>query len=728
MAELPEKDDKTLTVQEYVDILDEIQYQPSWRALADLCHEYRDGNQYDTATLQALDEIGMAPQIENLIAPTVGAITGLEAKTRKDWKVTSGNQDFEEVAEALGQKLYEAERESHADKANTQGFDAATVGGVGWIHVGRTSDPFQYPYKYQFVHRDEMYWDMKCERPDFSDCKWLMRSKWYDIEVVKQAFPQHAELLTLAVGNWNDLALYLDSDKDTTALQYSHDLQREHSIEDNEWMTTNRKRVRVNEVWYRQWVTGLVIRLPNGSVAEFDENNEAHMSAAYQGWQVTKANFTKLRCSFWVGVHQLADFPNPYPHGEYPYIPIFANQEDRTHAPYGEVKAMLPIQDNINARNTKLIWLLASKRIVMTEGVTVDDPEMVRAEAGRPDAMHILDPEKVRQNGQFNVETDFALSQQQYQALIDARNMIKNTAGVYAAFEGSSNNQSGVALHAATEQSSQTLANLYDNYEYARARAGNQLLSLIIEDIGDNEEAVTVESDYKNNKTVVLNKRNDDGTLSNAVNQIRMKVALNDVPSTSTYKQQTLNYISQMTQGMPPQYQATMIKFMVRLMDISPADKQEIVESIMQANGEALNKEPRNEQEAQAMQAQLEEAQMAKEMQQRAAMAELETKEAQALKLKAEAQKLLNEGSGEDSEAQQQIEKYEQMLVDAQDEFDTRMIEITQKHETDLKIAQINAESRLQIAQLNSSDKQKIDELEAELDAIAEALKVTEQN
>lgn len=721
-----------LTPAEYSNILNEIMDQPRWRELADKCHEYYDGNQTDSETLEALKNIGMTPQIENLYSPTIDAITGLETKTRKDWKVSaSGTQENDEVIEAIGQKLYEAEQNTFADRANSAAFKAAVIGGVGWIFVGRNSDPFKYPYKYQFVHRDEIFWDMKYQNIDMSDMRWLMRSKWFDCDVVKQAFPDKKELIDLAFGNWNDLSLYLDNDKLAEPLQYSYEIHRDYPLDGYDWVNTGRKRIRLNEVWVRRWVTGKVIKLPNGAVAEFSEDNPEHMQAAYSGYMIQNASYTKLRVSFWIGMHKLADIDNPFSHGEIPYTPVFGNIEDKTGAPYGEGKAMIPLQDEINTRNTKMIWLLAAKRITMTDGVAIDDIELVREEAGRPDAMHILDAQKIREGGIFKVETDFALNQQQYQSLVDKRQQLKMVAGVFAAFEGSSNNQSGIALSQATEQSSQTLANLYDNQQFARSRAGNQLLSLIIEDIGTQQTQVVVESDFKESKTVLLNQRNADGTLSNAVNQARMKVVLNDVPSTSSFKQQTLQYLTQITQGLPPQYQAVMVKFMIKLTDISSADKQEILEAIAKANGEQITKQPKNQEEAQQIEAMKQQAIQQQQLQMRDAMATLELKEAQALKAKAEAQALMQKSGATDQEKEalkQKIEQYEDDLIQAKNEFDTRLIEIEERKNTALEVARINANAKISIAKMTNNDSQRVQHLESELAEIEQLLGLNTQS
>jgi len=633
----------TLSLTEYNNILMSISYQPAWRKNADIEDDYYDGKQLDSATLTAMKDLGMAPIVENLTAPTIDAVLGLEAKTRLDWKVTSQKDDeFSDIAEALNQKLNEAEKETHADRANSDAFAAQVKSGIGWIEVGRESDPFKFPYRYEFVHRNEMFWDFSAKKADLSDAKYLVRRRWFEREQLELAFPDKKELLGHVAAGWSGISDFaLSAGGVNTGLSNSYADESFLTIEEQEWRDVYNRRLVLNEVWYRQWVNGFVIKKPDGSVIEFDKHDPLHQEAVAYGIVTPKAAvFSKLRLSWWVGAHCLADIANPYSHGKLPYIPFFGKREGMTNVPYGLIRPMKPMQDEVNARNTKMVWLLSAKRITMTEGVTIDDEEMVRREAGRPDAMHILDPAKLLQGGTFKVESDFGLNSQQYQSLVDKRAAIKNVAGVYAAFEGNAKDMSGVAIQGLAEQSSQTLAEIYDNFSFARALGGELLLSLIIEDMGDEQQEVTIKKEFEEPKKVVLNMRVQDGTnqLDNSVQKARLKVSLSDVPSTASYRAQRLQMLTQITQSLPPQLQTLILKFVMNATDLP--ERAEIIKAINKFNGEAMPEEPKNEQEAQAMQQAAQEATAVKQMQLQDAQLNLATKDATVKKLQAEAAKI----------------------------------------------------------------------------------------
>lgn len=624
---------------EFANILSELQEQPAWRVNSDIESDYYDGNQLDSETLAAMRELGMAPIIENLVAPTVDAVLGLEAKTRLDWKIaTNADEDFSEVAEAMNYRMKQAESESMADRACSDSFAAQVKAGLGWVEVAREHNPFLYPYRVGFVHRNEVFWDFRGKRPDTLDWRYLVRKRWHDVDVVQKSFPGKAELLNLSGAGWSgmDPTMLIDGGR-STGLAMDYGRERGWTHEEQEWRDTFRKRLCLSEVWYRRWIRGHVLKTPDGRVIEFDRKNRDHIEAvAYDLVQVKSALYTKVRLAWFVGPHKLADMPTPYKHDKFPYVPFFGKREDMTGVPYGLIRAMKPLQDEVNARNTKMIWLLAAKRVTMTEGVTKDSPETVRREAARPDAMHVLDPQKLQQGGKFLVETDFQLNAQQYSALQDKRQALKNVAGVYASFEGNQKGViSGIAANTLVEQSTQTLAEIFDNYQFARRQVGELLMALIIEDIGNKPTDVSIDNEINGTKTVKLNVPDERGMLTNDVQRAKLRVALSDVPGTASYREQRLLRLTELTRSLPENLQALVIDFVMAATDLP--ERGEIVKRLRKALNLGEQEAPKTPEEAQAMQAAQAEQQQAAVLQQRAVELDLADKEAKVGKTNAEA-------------------------------------------------------------------------------------------
>lgn len=569
--------------------LDQLQQQPAWRARADREADYYDGNQLDAEVLQRQRELGIPPAIEPLIKPTIDAVLGLEVKQRTDWKVVPDDDETgDEVAEALNHKLNQAERHAKADASCSEAFRGQIGVGLGWVEVSRDSDPFKYPYRCRAIHRNEIFWDFLSKEPDLSDARYLVRRKWTDLELALLMFPKHKDLLSSVGSGWKGLDFdTLTPDGGTsTDLAMSWDMERGWSVEEQEWRDLEAGRVCLFEVWYRQWVRVKVIKTPDGRVVEFDRKDERHQIAVSLGAEIIDAVVGKVRLAWFCGPHLLSDEPTPYRHHHFPYVPFFGFREDRTGVPYGMIRGMIFLQDEVNARISKMQWLLSARSTIRTDGIVVQDDEEFRQMVGRPDADIILDPAVSSQPGaRFDIERNFELNRQQFDRLQDAREGIKRVSGVTASFEGNTQSSatSGIAVNSLIEQSVQAITDILDNFKAARMQVGDLLLSLIVQDSKPNERVNLPKTVTRDEHQIALNVPvTDENTgielLNNDVQRTKLKVTLEDVPSTPSFRAQQLAAMSEAFKSMPQRYQEATMPFLFALMDVP--NKQEVLEVI----------------------------------------------------------------------------------------------------------------------------------------------------
>lgn len=568
----------------------EIQDQPSWRAKADREMDYVDGNQLDSAILQAQKAIGMPPAIEPLIGPAIEAVLGLEAKTRTDWRITAEGIEGDQVAEALNHKVNQAERTSGADKACSDAFKPQVCVGLGWVEVARESDPFKNPYRCEAVHRNEIFWDMLDKSPGLEKARYLVRRRWTDAEQVKLKFPKHKALIeTSSNGRWTDaFELSVDGGTSTTLAQ-SYEDQRGWSVEEQEWRDAEHGRVCLFEVWYRRWEEATVLKSPDGRVVEYDRKNPAHNEVIASGLiKPMKTVIARMYVSFWMGPHKLYDGKTPYSHSNFPYAPFWGHKEDRTGVPFGAVRGMVYLQDNVNSAISKIRWGLSAIRTERTKGAVAYSDEVFRQQIARPDADIILNAEHMAQPGaKFEVFRDFQLNEQQYKMLADSRLGIERASGISSSFMGQKGTAtSGVQESAQIEQATQSLASLMSNFREGRTRVGELLLSLIIEDMVGKEETVTIRGNaVVPDRQVILNQPTiDEATgveyLTNDVQRTRLKVAMEDVPSTPSFRTQQLAAMSEAFKAMPPDYQQVALPHLLSLMDLP--NKTEIIKAIQE--------------------------------------------------------------------------------------------------------------------------------------------------
>lgn len=583
------KDDKGITFNEFTSYFNEILNQPSWRVRADKEMDFKDGNQLDSEILAKMKEIGMPPAVEPLIGLTIESIMGAEAKRRTDWRVIPDHdKQGQDIADALNQKLNHAERHSRADRSCSAAYESQVSVGVGWVEVSRESNPFKYPYRCNSVHRNEIYWDWLSKCPMLSDARYLIRTKWIDKDIASLMFPEHKDLLKHSINGWDNFDAYTIDGGHSTGLAIAADQERGWSIEEQEWRNIEQRRIRLFEVWYRRWENILVLKMQDGRVVELDQSNEMHMLAIVNGIKPEQVLVSKMRLAWFAGPHILSDEETPHSHDHFPYVPFWGHREDRTGVPFGRIRAMMYMQENINASMSKIRWGLAATRTIRTEGAYTGEDDQLRGEVSRPDADIVLDAEHMTQPGaMFQIDSNFNLNEQQYKMLTDARASLQKLGGTNADYQGQqSSTKSGVQFNAEVEQSEQLLADIDDNFNDGRSQVGELLLSMLTQDLIGKQEDVLIDGGVlKDDKIVKLNNNViEEGIeyLSNDVSKMLLKVTLDEVPSTSSFRSQQLSALSEAYKSSPPDYQRIMMPYMMALTDTP--NKDDIIQAIKSAD------------------------------------------------------------------------------------------------------------------------------------------------
>lgn len=602
--------DVALSREEVESFIEELQLQPAWRREADKCCDYYDNNQLSQETVETLQDRGQPPLIANFVKPTIDTVLGMEAKTRTDWRVRPEDDEEcdQDLADGLTVKLKHAEIESRADRAVSDAYAAQCKAGIGWVEVSRETDPFKPAYRVQSVHRREMSWDFRSVNPDLSDARYLIRRRWLDLDHAIALMPDHADLFRQTVGCWHGFDPIREQ---STGLVQSFEIERDTKLTPTDWRNTDRQQVCLYEIWYRKWVRGYVMTLPSGTKVEVDFDNPRHVEAIYSGVATVKqATFQKVRLAWYCGPHFLYDIPSPYKHRHFPYVPFFGYREDLTGAPYGMIRTMISPQDEINARKSKMMWSLNSRRVV-TDSDAVKDHRRAAEEIARPDAYIILDANR-RPGSQFSVDAGGELAAQQYQAMNDAKAEISEVSGIHKTMMGqAAGATSGLAINSLVEQGLNTLAEINDNYRYARRMVGELLFELVKEDL-QRPGAKAVIGEGKQRKVIRFNERAIDEqtgepVILNNVAKVKAKVVLDDVPSTPTYRMQQVQMLTELTKSLPPNMQGAIIDFVIEATDVP--QRHEMAERLRAAAG--IQDPEAMAQAQQAQQAQIQQQQSA---------------------------------------------------------------------------------------------------------------------
>lgn len=664
------------TQQQLLKLMGDIDGQPDWRTGANISAAYYDGDQIPPQVAAVLEERGQPIECQNLIAPAIDAVLGTEAKTRSDLRVEANyqNDETEQLAEALNAEFYTVCQEMRIDRTRSDAYAEQTKAGLSWVEVRRNPDVTGPRYLAETVNRNEVYWDWLSRRPDLRDCRWLMRKRWMDLDEAVMLFPQKAEILQHAVGNWDDFADAERIDGDDTDLINGWGEWQNWSRQESEYLSTNRDRIMLYVVYYRVFERLPMMELSNGRMVEYDKSNIAHAVAVGSGRvKVSMQLVSFIRESWWAGPYQLGDRPCEAPQGMFPLIPFFGFRKDKNGIPYGLVSRMISAQNSYNFRHLKITWLLQAKQIIMDADATNMSVEQVRKEANRPDGVLILNPErknKTKASDALQINHDSSVGAQQMQIMEYDRQNIQDCAGVYSSYMGQDSNAiSGIAVSSLVEQSSTTLAEINDNYGMACNALGELILNYLIEDLKKRTSynIVVNRKDKRRRKVVTINVRGDDGAITNDISRLDARIVLAPIDSTPAYRAQLADRLINITQKLPPQAQTAVIGMALELVEIP--NKDEFMDQVSKALG-TQDPQYMTDEEKQAAQQQAKLNQLKLELELKQQLAEINNKDADTANKQASANK---------SNASANSQKYEDGLTMAQTGQIMQQMEVTQQ-------------------------------------------------
>jgi len=614
----PKKTTGGLSTIELDGFLDDMKEAPAWRTRADLEADYYDGNQHSPDAAKLAAERKLPLITVNLVAPTINMVLGMEARARTDWVVKPAHDSMtSRQASALSEKLNEAERATHADRACSEAHAGQVKTGMHWVEVSRNSNPFEYPYRVLDVHRREIWWDMRARDLLLRDARWLVRRKWHDFDHLEAMLPDKYHRL---IGAMRSMESSWDLGRVIQQFPMLQDelIARDLSVNNiDEYLSSDRRRALAYEVWYRRYVRGIVLKFPDGRAVEYDKANPIHNASVVAGHaQVVSAVYPKMRLSWWLGPFRLYDFPTPLPHQDFPYTPFWGFREDLSGTPYGMIRAMKSLQDEVNARRAKMMWQLSAVRVIVEEDA-VDDHAALANEIARPDAYIKLKKNRRNIKGDgIQIQEHQGLSTQQFSVYQDAARSLQQAVGVFSPMLGDSGSgaEAGVAIDMLIQQGLTTLTEINDNYRTARTAVGTQLLSLVIADMAGKETQVSVPARGGRKASVTLNKptQTEQGIsyLENDVTRMSWRVALMDVPNTPSHRQQRMKDLVEYAKSLPDEMKVVFADIVVMASDLP--EKEIIADRIRKMTGvdqpiDPNNASPEEMQELQAEQQQKDE-------------------------------------------------------------------------------------------------------------------------
>lgn len=494
----------------------------SWHSKAYVDRCYYEGAQWTTEEAAALKKSGQPVITVNHIWGKVNTMVGMLLQQRPTIRCLPRGKNDAELA-SVGTKVirYVLEINKYRRVLSEVFTDVASVG-IGWVDIQITNDLTKDPILLSYVPWDEMVIDPLSKQPDYSDARFVFRGKWVELDILKENYPKYK----------NELIKTKSSAVQFPGQKFN-------------WYDAEREMVFVIEAQYKTY--GERDCFWDG-VSAVKYIPEIHKDVIQRGiGRLINARIPIVRKMIIGGGYILEDGELPYLFGDFSFIPFIAYR-DKDGNPFGIVKQLKDMQDEINKRRSKVLHYLTAKRVLAEEGA-VDDPDEFMDELVRPDAFLTYN-----KGYDVNIEQDLELGAQHFQLMQEAANEMSSISGIYPDFSGMPTNaRNASAIRQRVMQSQTAIQKLYSVMEMGIQRMAEHVLALVRQyyreerliQLTDEPEAFFI------NETVQL----EDGTIQmrNNLVELRGDIVVSVEGGGATERQEQLAQLVEMIKVLPPQ-------------------------------------------------------------------------------------------------------------------------------------------------------------------------------
>lgn len=621
--------------------LQELDRQAENRAQQAEDEDFYDNIQWDAHDAQVLRDRGQIPLVYNVIAQSINWVTGTEKRGRADYKVLPRRKDASKPAERKAQLLKYLSDVNRSPFHKSRAFEDAVKVGIGWIECGSQDDEDGEPIYDRYESWRNMLWDSASTEKDLSDCRYVIRSKWVDLDVAEAIFPQRKGLLAgAAVEVGTDDGMHGDDAMDSQETS----LTEAGGLVNLDAFAYQRRRVRLIEVWFRMPVKKERLRGGEFSGDVYDPDSPAHREAIEAGHSVVVTKVMhRMHCAIMTTTGLVFLGESPYRHNAFPFTPIWCYRRGRDGMPYGMIRGMKDVQRDINKRASKALHILSTNKVIMDEGA-VDDLDAFEEELARPDA--ILTKKK---GYELIINADRELAPAHLDLMSRGISMIQSLSGVTDEAMGRTTNATaGIAIQRRQEQAGMATAGIFDNLRFATQCHGEKQLSLL-EQYFTEEKSFRITNMRGSPEFITVN----DGLPENDIIRSKADFIISEADWRASVRQAQVEELFSLLQQLAPvapQVALVMLDLIVEGMDI--AGRDELVRRIRQVTGmrdpdapEELTPEEMAKQAEAQKQAQMQQAMLEASIADKNASAQL--KFAQAQRHGADVQKIMSAIAGQ---------------------------------------------------------------------------------
>jgi len=355
---------------------------------AERCRDMVTGKQWTTEEAAILRRRGQPVVWNNVIARKIALLNGMERRGRSDPKAFPRTPVDDTRADAATQALRFIADENRYDVVRSSVYDNMLVEGFGGCEVIVEQDVAGAGYDVVINHVpwERIFYDPHSQHPGFTDAHYLGVVIWKDRDDLLDDYPGCEDVLA---------ATFEAARSDTY-----DDKPQAH------WSDNRRRRARIVQI---------------------------HWKRRKDWWTAT---FTKG--GFLEGPDK-SPYQDRHGNATCPLI-LRSAMVDRDNNRYGVVRDMVPLQESINKRESKLLHSLSVNQLIFEDGA-VADVDKARREAAKPDGVIV-----VNRGFEFKIQKDQAEIAGQFELLQYAVAQM-NVTGPNAAMAGKDpREQSGRAI------------------------------------------------------------------------------------------------------------------------------------------------------------------------------------------------------------------------------------------------------------------------------------------
>ena len=332
------------------------------RILSERDRDYKNNQQWTAEERESIESRGQAAITVNRIKPKVEGLKGLLIQRKTDPKAWPRTQKHEKAAEVITDALRYVADKTDLDDIKLDVAENVFVEGYGAAITHVTQKPDGPSIEITHIPWDRYYYDVNSRRLDFADKRWDGIIIWMDKTQVMEAF----EI----------------SEEEADQLLTDNDDGRETFDDRPQWVDRKEDRIRICQHFY-----------------------------------IEKGKW--MMCFFASEKFLVEPMESPYI-DEYgiPVNPIdaIAANIDRDNNRFGEVRYWIDLQDEINHRRSKYLYLLSARQTTGRKGAISDIPALKR-ELSKPDGHVEYEGEK----GDFDILRTNDMAQAQFTLLQDSK-------------------------------------------------------------------------------------------------------------------------------------------------------------------------------------------------------------------------------------------------------------------------------------------------------------------